>query len=47
MMAGIDIGQRQAIVEERHLDLAVLQCAGDALIIFRRKEIQHRSRMAP
>jgi hypothetical protein len=47
VVAGIEIGQRQAVVEKRHLDLAVLQGASDALAIFRGQEIQHRGRMAP
>jgi hypothetical protein len=47
MIAGIEIGKRQTVVEKRHLDLAVLQRAGDALVVFGREEIRHRRRMAP
>ena len=47
MMAGIDIRQRQTVIEKRHLDFAVLQCTRDALVVFRRKEIQDRRRVAP
>ena len=46
-MAGIDIGQRQTVIEKRHLDFAVLQRARDALVVFRRQEIEHRRRMPP
>jgi hypothetical protein len=42
MLAGIDVGQRQAVVKERHLDLPVLQRARDALVVFRRQKIRHR-----
>jgi len=41
MMARIEIGKRQAVVKERHLDLAVFQRARDALVVFRRQEILH------
>ena len=47
MVTGINVGQRQAVVEERHLDLAVLQRPRDPLVIFRRQEIEHRRWMAP
>ena len=47
MMGGIDIGQRQTVIEKRHLDFAVLQRARDALVVFRRQEIEHRRRMPP
>ena len=47
VMAGIEIGQRQPVVEKRHLDLAVLQRPRDPLVVFRRQEIEHRRRMAP
>jgi hypothetical protein len=36
MMARVDIRQREAIVEKRHLDLAVLERTRDALVVFRR-----------
>jgi hypothetical protein len=47
MMARIEIGKPQAVVKERHLDLAVLQRARYALVVFRRQEIEHRRWMAP
>ena len=47
MMAGVEVGKRQAVIKKRHLDLAVLQGAGDALVVFRRQEIEHRRWMAP
>jgi hypothetical protein len=39
--------QRQTVIEKRHLDFAVLQRARDALVVFRRQEIEHRRRMPP
>jgi hypothetical protein len=47
VLAGIDVGQRQAVVEERHLDLPVLQRARNALVVLRRQKIRHRRRVAP
>jgi len=47
MMARIEIGKRQAVVEKRHLDLAVFQGPSDALVVFGRQEIRHCRWMAP
>jgi hypothetical protein len=47
MMALIEVGKRQAIIKKRHLDLAVFQGTGDALVVFRGQEIRHRRWMAP
>jgi hypothetical protein len=47
MMTCIEIGKRQAVIKKRHLDLAVFQRARDALVVFRRQEIQHCRWMAP
>ena len=47
VIARIQIRHRQTIVEERKLDLPVLQRSRDALVIFRCGEVQHRRRMPP
>ena len=41
MMARIEIGKRQPVIKERHLDLALFQRTRDALVVFRHQEILH------
>jgi len=43
----VHVGHRQTVVEERHMELGVLQYARDALIVFGAGEVGHRLGMPP
>ena len=43
----IDIGHREPIIEEGHVEFAIFQNARDALVVIRRQKITHGSGVAP
>ena len=47
VVVAVAVGHRQPVVEEGQVELALLQRAGDALVVLRRHEIGHGLRMPP
>ena len=43
----INVGHRESIIEEGHVEFAIFQNARDALVVIRRQKITHGSRMPP
>ena len=42
-----EVRHGQPVVEERHMELALFQRAGDALVVLGGEEVRHRGRMTP